>query len=194
MWGVSGNHQSRMNSVSHVDGDSDFLKKDSIYLFSESGEGRKKGWETLMCERNISCLLHILNRGPGCNPGMCPDWKLNWWLFWFAGWLVLNPLSHPGQGETQIWCLPAPANWFGGGAQQRTWHLPALPFLEWAALTPAPAALTLKLVNSVLLFLAPVYPRHCSRCSRPSAGAQNKCVHKQVSLCPCPLRETPGTP
>ena len=51
-----------------------FLKKDFIYSFLERGEGKERGRETLMCERNssIGCLSHAPNQGLGLQPRHMP--------------------------------------------------------------------------------------------------------------------------
>ena len=61
-----------------------------IYPFWERREGRQRGRETLMWERNIDWLLptptaHTLTEYQTQNPGMCLDWELNWWTFTLQG-------------------------------------------------------------------------------------------------------------
>ena len=65
-----------------------FLKK-RFYFFRE-GEGKEKGRETLMCERNFNRLPL---QDQGRNPSMCPDLGLN---LLFCG--MFNQLSYIGQG------------------------------------------------------------------------------------------------
>ena len=49
-----------------------YFLRDFIYLFLERGEGREKGRETLICERDIGCLSHAPNWGPGLQPRHVP--------------------------------------------------------------------------------------------------------------------------
>ena len=65
-----------------------YFKNLFIYLFLESGEGRERGRETLVC----GCLLHALYWGPDLahNPGMYPDWELELATLWFAGWCSIH--------------------------------------------------------------------------------------------------------
>ena len=50
-----------------------------FYLFLERGEGRKKEkHQTFTCKKNIVCLLHTPNQGPGPQPRHVPDPGSNW--------------------------------------------------------------------------------------------------------------------
>ena len=51
-----------------------FFLKILFILFLDKQERRKRRRETSMC----GCLSHAPYWGPGCNPGLCPDWESNW--------------------------------------------------------------------------------------------------------------------
>ena len=88
-----------------------------LFIFLERGEGRERGRETSMC----GCLSLAPNWGPGPNPGMCPDWEPA--ILQFAG-LVLNPLSHSGQGVAILFSLRAPY-------KTRLGCSPSSKFMSW---------------------------------------------------------------
>ena len=67
--------------------------KDFIYLFSERGEGRKRGRETSMC----GCLSHAPYWGPGLKPRHVP-WLGNQASDPLVCRPALNPLSNTSQG------------------------------------------------------------------------------------------------
>ena len=50
-----------------------------LFIFRERKGERKRGRETLMCERNIDQLPLVcaLTGDQACNTGMCPDWESN---------------------------------------------------------------------------------------------------------------------
>ena len=51
-------------------------------MFIYLREGKKKGWETLICEIHWLVASHIPSAGDlAHNPGMCPDWESNQWPF-----------------------------------------------------------------------------------------------------------------
>ena len=58
-----------------------------FYLFLERGEGRKRGRETLMWERNVNQLplVHALTRDKTHNLCTCPDQGIWWVTFHFVG-------------------------------------------------------------------------------------------------------------
>ena len=79
------------------------LRKDFYcYLFLERGEGREKGRETSVCERNIDLLPLSMcpNRGRGPNPGMCPHQESN--LRPFALWEDAQSTEPCPSGQNSI--------------------------------------------------------------------------------------------
>ena len=71
-------------------------------LFYRAGKGgRKRGWDTLMCKRNVSdCPPHAPNGGLAHNPGMCSDRSR-------TGSPLVHRLTHSIQ-----WAAPAKAEWW----------------------------------------------------------------------------------
>ena len=72
------------------------LVEDFIYLFLERGEGREKEREIKIELREISCLSHTPNWGPGLQA--IPDWELNQQPFGLQPGTQSTEPHQPGQG------------------------------------------------------------------------------------------------
>ena len=88
--------------------------KDFIYLFLETGKGRRKRREKHQCvvASGVPPTGHL-----ACNPGMWPNWELNQRSS--VSQPALNPLSFPSQGSTSYFKRGVKIGGSGKGEEKR---------------------------------------------------------------------------